>query len=156
MPPLPPVADRLALQVEDTRRCVFYEMLTGQRAFQGEDVSLTLASVMKSDVNVTVLPADLPETLRTVIRRCLQKDTKQRVADMQDVRLAMDGVFETTVAAPSDTTVGPQLHVWQRPTPLVLAGLVLIAVGGFAARTMMRPETQPGPELMRLAIVPIR
>ena len=48
--------------------CVLYEMLTGQRAFQGEDVSLTLASVMKSDLNV-----------RTVLRRCLEKDVSQRI-----------------------------------------------------------------------------
>ncbi len=50
---------------------VLYEMLTGQRAFQGEDVSLTLASVMKSDIKVTTLPPDLPANLRTVLRRCL-------------------------------------------------------------------------------------
>ena len=76
---------------------VLYEMLTGARPFQGEDVSLTLASVMKSDVNVTVLPAGLPETLRTVLRRCLEKDPLQRIRDMGDVRLAMDGAFETTL-----------------------------------------------------------
>ena len=90
---------------------VLYEMLTGQRPFQGEDVSLTLASVMKSDINVTVLPENLPETLRTVIRQCLQKDTKQRVADMQDVRLAMEGVFETTVGASSEQVGAPPLAV---------------------------------------------
>ena len=54
---------------------VLYEMLTGSRPFQGEDVSLTLASVMKSDVNVRLLPTDLPETLRTVVRQCLQKNS---------------------------------------------------------------------------------
>ena len=58
---------------------VLYEMLTGSRPFQGEDVSLTLASVMKSDVNVRLLPTDLPETLRTVVRQCLQKDPKRRI-----------------------------------------------------------------------------
>ena len=47
---------------------VLYEMLTGVRPFRGEDVSLTLASVMKSDVDVKTLPPDLPETLRTVLR----------------------------------------------------------------------------------------
>ena len=47
--------------------CVLYEMLTGQRAFHGEDVSLTLASVMKSDLNVTTLPHDVPAIVRTVL-----------------------------------------------------------------------------------------
>ena len=67
---------------------VFYEMLTGVRPFGGEDISLTLASVMKSDVDVETLPPDLPETLRTVLRRCLEKDPLQRIRDVGDVRLA--------------------------------------------------------------------
>ena len=50
--------------------CVLYEMLTGARPFQGEDVSLTLASVMKSDVDVRPLPPDLPDRVRTVLHRC--------------------------------------------------------------------------------------
>ena len=70
---------------------VLYEMLTGSRPFQGEDVSLTLASVMKSDVNVRLLPTDLPETLRTVVRQCLQKDPKRRIRDIGDVQLQWKG-----------------------------------------------------------------
>ena len=105
---------------------VLYEMLTGSRPFQGEDVSLTLASVMKSDVNVTVLPTNLPETLRTVIRQCLQKDTRQRVADMQDVRLAMEGAFETAVSAAAEPPHAPVLRAWQHP--LLVAALALIAI----------------------------
>ena len=54
--------------------CVLFEMLTGKKAFEGEDVSLTLASVMKSDINVKTLPHDVPATVRTVLRRCLEKD----------------------------------------------------------------------------------
>ena len=64
---------------------VLYEILTGARPFQGEDVSLTLASVMKSDVDVKPLPSDLPETLRTVLRRCLEKDPLQRIRDVGDL-----------------------------------------------------------------------
>ena len=51
---------------------VLYEMLAGARPFQGEDVSLTLASVMKSDVDVKTLPKDVPATVRTVLDRCLE------------------------------------------------------------------------------------
>ena len=58
---------------------VLFEMLTGQRAFQGEDVSLRLASLMKSDIKVTTLPPDLPANLRPVLRRCLENDVSQRI-----------------------------------------------------------------------------
>ena len=75
--------------------CVLFEMLTGRRAFQGEDVSLTLASVMKSDVNVRTLSDEVPPAIRTVLWRCLEKDPKERLRDIGDVRLAMHGAFES-------------------------------------------------------------
>src|SRR5204863_180370 len=50
---------------------VLYEMLSGQRAFDGEDVSSTLASVLKDDVPWAALPKDLPAAILTLLRRCL-------------------------------------------------------------------------------------
>jgi hypothetical protein len=86
---------------------VLYEMLTGERAFEGEDVSLALASVMKSDPDWNRLPKGLPLAIRNVLQRCLEKDPKRRVRDMGDVRLAMEGVFET---AASRSSVGRGLR----------------------------------------------
>ena len=85
--------------------CVLYEMLTGRMAFHGEDVSLTLASVMKSDVNVKALSPDVPATVRTVLSRCLEKDTSQRIRDIGDVRLALAGAFETPAGVPAERPV---------------------------------------------------
>ena len=70
---------------------VLYEMLSGARPFQGEDVSLTLASVMKSDVNVQTLPREVPQAVRTVLDRCLEKNPNRRIRDIGDVTLAMGG-----------------------------------------------------------------
>ena len=119
--------------------CVLYEMLTGQRAFHGEDVSLTLASVMKSDLNVKTLPPDVPATVRTVLRRCLEKDANQRIRDIGDVRLAMEGAFETPVSSQPEPVVAPTLRVWQRPVTLAVAVLAALAVGGLAVWSLMRP-----------------
>ena len=58
---------------------VLYEMLTGRRAFDGEDMSDTLASVLKSDPDWARLPPEVPPAVRTLIRRCLTKDRRQRV-----------------------------------------------------------------------------
>ena len=118
---------------------VLYEMLTGTRPFQGEDVSLTLASVMKSDVNVTVLPAELPETLRTVIRQCLQKDPRRRIRDVGDVSLAMDGAFETVVSGPRTEAVAPQPAGWRQALPWVAGIVVASVITGLAVWTFMQP-----------------
>src|SRR5437867_2333921 len=57
---------------------VLYEMLTGRRAFEGEDVSETLAAVLKDSPEWNLLPAALPLTIRRLIERCLSKDCYQR------------------------------------------------------------------------------
>ena len=54
--------------------CVLYEMLTGKRAFEGEDVSETLAEVLKSEPDWRSLPSETPESIRRLLRRCLAKD----------------------------------------------------------------------------------
>ena len=131
---------------------VFYEMLTGQRAFQGEDVSLTLASVMKSDIKVTTLPPDLPANLRTVLRRCLEKDASQRIRDIGDVRLAMEGAFETTVSASVEPFDIAPPQVWQRPIPLAIA-LGLVALTGLGVWSVTQP-TPAVPRVERFAIPP--
>jgi len=60
---------------------VLYEMLTGRRAFEREDISDTLASVLKSEPAWSALPADVPPHVRTLVQRCLAKDRRLRVAD---------------------------------------------------------------------------
>ena len=69
---------------------VLYEMLSGQRAFEGEDISVTLASVIKEEVSWPALPADLPEPVRRLIRRCLEKDPKRRLRDIGEARLMLE------------------------------------------------------------------
>ena len=78
--------------------CVLYEMLTGRRAFRGDDVPDILAAVLRDQPLWDRLPADLPPAVRAYTRRCLAKDPRQRVQAIGDVRLAIDGAFETSVA----------------------------------------------------------
>ena len=120
--------------------CVLYEMLTGQMAFQGEDVSLTLSAVLQREPEWTVLPPSVAPELNAYLRRCLQKDPRQRVQAIGDVRLAMEGAFETTVTSLSESTVSHALQVWQRPLPLAAGAVVLVAIAGFVG-SLIRPET---------------
>jgi serine/threonine-protein kinase len=81
--------------------CVLYEMLTGRRAFEGEDVSDTLASVLRSEPNWNALPASAsPHT--SLLKRCLEKDGKRRLRDMGDVRLLLQ---DAGVASPAASRV---------------------------------------------------
>ena len=76
--------------------CVLYEMLTGRRAFDGDDISITLASVLKEDVSWVALPSDLPASVRRLLRRCLEKDPKRRLSAIGDARLEMEEAISGT------------------------------------------------------------
>jgi len=62
--------------------CVLYEMLTGKRAFDGEDVSDTLAAVLRGDPDWTALPRETPPSIVTLLKRCLERDRRRRIGDI--------------------------------------------------------------------------
>ncbi len=66
---------------------VLYEMLTGKRLFDGEDVSDTLAAVLRSEPDWSALPAATPSAIRRLLRRALTKDRRERLGDIGDARL---------------------------------------------------------------------
>jgi len=73
--------------------CLLYEMLTANRAFPGIAVADTLAAVMRGEPDWTALPAGTPPALRTLLRRCLEKDRARRLADIADARLEIDDLL---------------------------------------------------------------
>jgi hypothetical protein len=77
--------------------CVLYEMLTGRRAFPGEDVTSTLARVLEAGVDWSALPSGVAPAVRRTLELCLEKDVRKRIADMRDVKLALAGAFATPV-----------------------------------------------------------
>jgi serine/threonine-protein kinase len=132
--------------------CVLYEMLTGQRAFDGQGVSETLARVIEREPDWARLPVTLSPTLRTYIRSCLQKDPKQRVQAIGDVRLALEGAFET----PASQRVEPAAAApWQR---VVLVGVAAAIgsgaiIGALVWSAMRQAEPSP-PRISRLQVTP--
>jgi hypothetical protein len=74
-------------------------MVTGRRAFTGDDVSDTIAAVLRAEVDWTPLPASVSPVLRTYLQRCLNKDPRQRIGDMQTMRLALEGALDIPVGS---------------------------------------------------------
>ena len=65
---------------------VLYEMLTGRRAFEGEDVSSILAAVIQSEPRWDGVPANV----RRLLESCLEKDPRRRLRDIGDVWKLLD------------------------------------------------------------------
>ncbi|MGD8324603.1 MAG: protein kinase, partial [Gammaproteobacteria bacterium] len=74
--------------------CLLFEMLTGQPAFGGEDVMLTLARVLDRETDLSSIPGTISRAVRHTIKLCLEKNPRKRIADIRDVRLALEGAFE--------------------------------------------------------------
>ena len=72
---------------------VVAEMLGGQRMFTGETMSDTLASVLKSEIDLDALPDDLPAAVKRLLGRCLQRDPRQRLRDIGDARIVLQEVL---------------------------------------------------------------
>ncbi len=108
---------------------VLFEMLTGTRAFGGDDVQDTFVAIMRDEPDWARLPAALPFALGTYLKRCLRKDAKQRVQAMGDVRLALEGAFEATapqIAAPPAAAAPSSVVV--RALPWTVAGIFGVAL----------------------------
>ncbi len=111
---------------------VVFEMLTGRRAFPGDDVSETLASVLARQPDWTQMPAGVPPTLLRYLQRCVEKDVRQRVCDIGDVRLALDGAFDVP---PSTTGAATVRSPWARLWPIVAVAGWLVALATYLLST---------------------
>jgi len=130
--------------------CVLYEMLSGRRAFEGDDVSETLASVLKTDPDWRALPADLPGPIRLLIERALVKDRRRRVGDISTALFLLN---EAAVVAPasSSTRAAPRRAIgWLVAGAAVglLAGATLATIGW---QTFGRPAA-PAVQRVSLAL----
>ena len=132
--------------------CVLYEMLAGREAFAGETTSDILACVIRVEPDWSSIPASVPPRIRELLRRCLQKDAKQRLRDIGEARIAVEEVLS---GAPQEvenfheSAASPP--VWRRLLPWV-AGILLATVIGVAVWEL-RPRT-PTPQIVHFSFGP--
>ena len=134
---------------------VVYEILTGERAFKGEDVSDTLAAVLRQEIDWKALPASTPPRLRRLLERCLDRDVKTRLRDIGEARVEL-ARLESSAADPADAV--PSIAATPNPRRALpwiavglIAGLVIATAAAWAiVHSAPEPKTQP----MRFAFVP--
>ncbi len=101
---------------------VLYEMLTGARAFDGEDTSEVLATV-KTEPNWQALPADTPASIRRLLRRCLEKDPRKRLSAIGDARLELEEIEPAAIVATAPANARRRFT-----RVLTLAGIILATI----------------------------
>jgi hypothetical protein len=120
----PAIASIYGLEESGTTRALVMELVDGP----------TLANVLKTDPDWTLLPGHPPPAIGACLRRCLHKDPKQRLADMQDVRLLLEGAFEAAV---------PQMTARRGRLAWMIAAAALVLAGVMCIPTMRRLRETP-------------
>jgi serine/threonine-protein kinase len=122
---------------------VLYEMLTGTRLFDGATVSDTLASVLKTEPDWEVLSGDIPASIKKLLRRCLNKDRKDRLQHIGDARVEINEAL--TAPASDETVVAPVVQTtgWRHALPGSLIALIVGIVMTSLVMWSLRPESPP-------------
>jgi serine/threonine-protein kinase len=116
--------------------CILYECLTGKRAFEGETVTEIVAAILKGEPNWQAIPVNSPSKVKDLLRRCLQKDPKERLHDIADARIEI----QESAAQPAEIVIAAR-----RPSFLRFAAVAtIILLAGFAAWGWLRPHGGSG------------
>jgi serine/threonine-protein kinase len=121
---------------------VLYEMLAGRKAFEGETVSDTLAAVLRADIDWAALPPQTPPAVRSVLRRCVDRDPKHRLRDIGDARIALEDLASSGESAARVAEMPPS-PVRGRAWPWLAAICAAALIGAAAGRFAMAPHRPP-------------
>ena len=119
--------------------CVLYEMLTGRRPFDGDDMTEVLGAVVRLEPNWQALPSDVPRPVRTLLQRCLVKDRRARIADVSAVLFVFDhhaGFAAADAGSAAPMSQGPR---WHRLVWMAAAGGLIALLAGAGVWLQMRP-----------------
>jgi serine/threonine-protein kinase len=133
--------------------CVLFEMLTGRRAFDGDDVSTTLAAVLKTEPDWKMLPPAAPAALRRLLVRCLKKDPRDRLQAIGDARAEIAEMLSGVTEPMTVTPIVSAGTGWRRAAAGVMAVLLVTTATGVIVWFVAR-STVARPRVSRFAFTP--
>src|SRR5262249_12210944 len=129
--------------------CVLYEMLTGCRAFDGETRSDVIAAVIGRSPDWDALPVMTPMAIRRVVRRCLEKEPRDRLRSIADARL------EIREAIASPAGISPAAPTRLRWRWAAAAAFAAVFLAGIVSWSLLRSSTNASSAVTRFSI-PVR
>jgi hypothetical protein len=123
---------------------VVFEMLTGRRVFEGEEISDVLAAVLRQDLDFTLLPQTTPASVRRLLKRCLERDPRKRLSAIGDARLDIDEPDAPAITAVAPSAVPPVVVAPKRSVVPMLIGFVGVAAAMFLAGRYLASSSGSG------------
>jgi serine/threonine protein kinase/Tol biopolymer transport system component len=128
--------------------CVLFEMLTGKAGFDGETIVEILGEILKAEPNWAALPAATPLGVRSLLKRCLQKDRTRRLYAIADARFQIEEAMnESSIPASSEPVQKTRERIWMGAA-LVVMLVALSLTAAFYFRGARRDSSE-----IRLQIV---
>jgi eukaryotic-like serine/threonine-protein kinase len=139
--------------------CVLFEMLSGRRGFDGSDTTEVIAAVVRAEPDWSRLPHETPADVRRLLRRCLEKDPRRRLADIRDARFTLEDLSKEPDARPiTPVHTSRERSLWAAALLLCIAGIAALIWRGAAPAVPreMRVDvtTAPTPDLVSFALSP--
>ena len=128
--------------------CVLYEALTGVRTFKGATVTELLAGILERDPDWTLMQAPVPENIKCLLRRCLQKDPHCRLRSIGDARIELEDTLEGRIPV-AQAAVQPA-----RRRAILVAALAGLLLGVFGAGLWVwsQARTAAPPPVVRFSL----
>jgi serine/threonine protein kinase/Flp pilus assembly protein TadD len=125
--------------------CLLYEMLTGRIPFEGETVSDTLANILQTEPDWQALPQSTPEKVRSLLRRCLEKNPHRRLRDIGDAAIEIRETL--SMSAKSVPTKS-------RKVAMIIGAATIIVLTAIAVRIIPQKQVLPSSKEIRLVVLP--
>jgi non-specific serine/threonine protein kinase len=125
--------------------CIMYEMLSGHLPFEGETDTDKLASIIGREPDWQALPQETPVNIRTLLRRCMEKDLQQRLGDINQAAIEIRETLSTSV---------PTASAKPRKIAMSISAIIIIVLLVIAVRFIPHRQAQPSPNVIRMAVLP--
>jgi Tol biopolymer transport system component len=131
---------------------VLYEMLTGRRAFDGDDVGETLAAVIRGELSRSAWARDLPPAIATLVRRALEKDRSRRIADFSTVSFLLSEASTPSDASQQAAPAATTRVRWRAGAAELVVTALIVAIMTIMAMRSLHPAA-PEPFVMRFDVL---
>lgn len=133
--------------------CILYECLAGRRPFDGQTPTDTIAQVVSKEPDFASLPGGTPNRIKHLLHRCLDKDTKRRLRDAGEIRIAIDELQSSPSSETVDRSSAPSKRIFSAALiPWVLVVILGLALVYFFGQ---RASITTGPGLVSRWSVPL-
>lgn len=125
--------------------CIMYQILTAHLPFEGRTATDTLARIIEREPDWEALPNDIPENIRTLLHRCLEKDPDQRLGDIAGAAMEMSAALNKPLATPVTAL---------RKIAMLVSVAIIIVITAIAARFVPQQHAQSSSKEIRLVVLP--